>query len=282
MPSDQINHTNGLVVVGDIHGARTKAQYLAHFFAGIHKTQPLAGILLVGDLADNVLPTKKRPTEGQMYMWKQGVLGVLRIFAEVGVPVLWVGGNHDMPNTQAHLLGETPANAINVDGRRETVGGWTVGGLGGSPDKFGWPYEWEEKDARRCLLEDVGDVDVLLTHTPALGCLDRTLRGEHVGSPAIMEQVSAHYFVVCGHIHEALGIEKVQHPLGVTMLGNAGAIGYPYPAMHYLLLKQGTDGCAYQKAIYSVNLGSGWVRGLEESKDGIVTPKTYILSGEEA
>lgn len=56
------------------------------------------------------------------------------------------------------------------------------------------------------------DTDILITHSPALDILDKTSRGEHVGSKALhywFKYVGRPKLHVCGHIHEGYGQAEV-------------------------------------------------------------------------
>lgn len=54
------------------------------------------------------------------------------------------------------------------------------------------------------------DLDILLTHGPAYGFVDRVAHGLNVGSKELRDAVlkKKPRYVVCGHIHEAHGIEE--------------------------------------------------------------------------
>lgn len=54
------------------------------------------------------------------------------------------------------------------------------------------------------------DTDILITHSPAYGILDRITSGKHVGSKSLQMELFTRLkpkLFVCGHIHEAYGIE---------------------------------------------------------------------------
>lgn len=56
------------------------------------------------------------------------------------------------------------------------------------------------------------DVDVLLTHGPPHGVLDKVFTGAHVGDETLLKEVLSRYrpqFHVFGHIHEAYGATRV-------------------------------------------------------------------------
>lgn len=173
------------------------------------------GILLVGDLA--CAGWKLRRTPDRLARYRAEVDGLLRQVRERGLPLRWVPGNHDLPEQD---------DADNVDGRVEDFLGLRLAGLGGAgPARFGFAYEWPEFEAA-LRLEQVGAVDLLLAHCPPRDTpLDRTHRGEHVGSEAIAAWVGQQARVMaCGHIHEAPGV----HRLGDCLCVNAGGLGTPH------------------------------------------------------
>jgi Icc-related predicted phosphoesterase len=122
---------------------------------------------------------------------------------------------------------------LNVDGRVADAAGLRLFGFGGSgPSRFGFPYEWTEEEAQRALAAVFPPslergIDIFLSHAPpAETTLDRTHQGEHVGSRTVRQwlaRIRPRLFV-CGHIHEAWGVEEVD---GVPCL-NAGSLGEPH------------------------------------------------------
>jgi uncharacterized protein len=99
-------------------------------------------------------------------------------------------------------------------------------GASAMPPWYGTMYELSEADLDSALRggrEQLGVScrEVVLSHTPPRDTsLDRTHRGEHVGSLAVrqfIEEVRP-CLVVSGHIHEARGVEM----LGPTTLVNCG------------------------------------------------------------
>jgi Icc-related predicted phosphoesterase len=140
-------------------------------------------------------------------------------------PVLFVPGNHDLPDPPGDARG------VNCDGRRVEAAGISIAGFGGAgPTRFGFPYEWSEDEADRSLarlLEGSGPPDILLSHSPPSACaLDRTVHGDHVGSTAVRSWIgrARPRLMVCGHIHEAWGVERIED---VPCL-NAGGLGEPF------------------------------------------------------
>jgi hypothetical protein len=138
-------------------------------------------------------------------------------------PVLAIPGNCD----QKSILGALDASkAINLHGKAEQTGNIRFIGLGGSnPTPFNTPFELSEEEIEKTLEgmvcsaennEDCGTI-VLLTHAPPHGARDELPFG-HVGSKAIQKFVDRVDLIVCGHIHEAKGLEQV----GKTVVINPG------------------------------------------------------------
>ena len=179
------------------------------------RNERLDGVLIVGDffgemhLGDTYGSDQRATNQRHL---EQAVTTV----EQLGVPVLWVPGNHDTP----HLIGDG-----NVDGRLRSIVGIRIAGIGGSgPARFGFPYEWDEDEIRAL---ELPDCDVILSHTPPVDTsLDETAWGNrHAGSHAIRERAERHDGVlVCGHIHEAAGAVQLE---GCLCL-NAGALGQPF------------------------------------------------------
>jgi Icc-related predicted phosphoesterase len=171
----------------------------------------LEGVLLVGDLA---CAGRGRFVDGQRVEYLLEVDQVLKTVAQLGCPVAYVPGNHDV--RELTFSG-------NIDGSSVQMGDFKIAGIGGAgPDKFGFQYEWEEDEIRG---RPRTDVDVLLSHCPPAGTIfDRLPSGQHVGSEAVLERVNQMVGVaVFGHIHEAHGVGRI----GDCLCMNAGGLGPP-------------------------------------------------------
>ena len=197
-----------LGVIGDVHMELSVLDVVLAWLAA----RPLDGVLLVGDLANGGHVRRPRPVED----WRWDAHQVIARVAQLGVPVLAVPGNHDLPAL------EHPGD---VDGRVGVIGALRVGGLGGAgPARFGFPYEWSEADAA-ARLGQLPEVDVLLSHTPPWHRRDRTRRGAHVGSKSVLHWAATHAgFLACGHIHEDGGCDRE----GDCLVLNAGGLGQPF------------------------------------------------------
>ena len=173
-------------------------------------------------------------------------------------PVFIVRGNADLSNYDirkfAHTFGvELPflyqeLMAIRgvrlIDNRLAEFKGLRIGGIKYFTD-ICWAEEFElvaiEKIRRRALqdtekisrvLGRFGRLDIMLTHVPPYGVLDRvdstsippSWIGLHAGSRIILEYIRKQQprYVFCGHIHESEGFEK----LGLTEIYNLGMGSY--------------------------------------------------------
>jgi Icc-related predicted phosphoesterase len=201
-----------LAVIGDIH---SHAERLERVLARIASARA-DGILLVGDLGSGGLHLARFRSRSRIASYERSVKVVLERVQALGLPVLWVPGNHDLPDL------EGPGN---IDGRSAELAGLRIAGVGGSgPARFGFAYEWGEDEIRALA---VPACDVLLCHAPPLGTpLDVLARDRrHVGSQALRELAERHDGVyVCGHIHESPG--SIQ--LGRCLCLNVGGLGEPF------------------------------------------------------
>jgi len=210
-----------IAVIGDVHDHQQRLGQVLEW-AG---RDPVDLALLVGDVGlDPPWDVEGRTTgRADHDASVRRVLG--RVVDRLGRPLAFVPGNHDLRDAV-----EVP-RATNCDGRIVEIAGLRIAGFGGAgPTRFGFPYEWREAEADRALRRLLGGgeaPDVLISHSPpGPTTLDRTHRGLHVGSPAVRRWIgrARPRLVVCGHIHEAAGVERVR---GVTCL-NAGALGEPH------------------------------------------------------
>ena len=123
-------------------------------------------------------------------------------------------GNMD----EAEVDGMFTEMGINLNGRGVVIDEVGLFGLGGSPPTpFATPSEFSEQELDNTIrqaYEDVKEarIKILFSHTPPIDTLlDRVRSGEHVGSAAVrrfLEETDCSA-CVCGHIHEAVGTDKV-------------------------------------------------------------------------
>ncbi len=137
--------------------------------------------------------------------------------------VLAVAGNCDSAAIDDRLA----TLGVSLFGRGVLLQGVGFYGASAMPPWTGTMYELSEDEIAASLAAGRGQLmqpqrEVVLSHTPPRGTrLDRTRHGEHVGSVAVrqfIEQVQP-ALVVCGHIHEARGVDR----LGAATIVNCGS-----------------------------------------------------------
>ncbi len=200
-------------------------------------------ILAVSDIHDNVENVRKlREVERDLTV-------VLGDFVEFGKPrvdvvinileelssqtlTLYIPGNCDPPEA-THDLGVK--NTINLHEKYYRFGEFVFIGFGGSnPTPFNTPLEYPdteigtrlEKTLQAVLSEGILRQDevrsrlIVLTHTPPHETnLDLTKTGYHVGSTSLRAFLEKYCPLIhlCGHIHEAQGIERLNSTVSVNV-----------------------------------------------------------------
>jgi Icc-related predicted phosphoesterase len=143
-----------------------------------------------------------------------------------------IAGNHDVmfekdPGFARSLI----TNAIYLQDEGVEVMGLKFWGSPWTPFFCNWAFNLRTGEERRQKWERIPEgLDVLITHGPPAGILDRTYDGEHVGCSELLAKLASleseprlHVF---GHIHEAAGRER--HPGFRTEFVNAGALDGRY------------------------------------------------------
>jgi Icc-related predicted phosphoesterase len=145
-----------------------------------------------------------------------------------------VAGNMDSAAIDARLI----ELGVTLDGRGVAVGDVGLAGVSAAPfSPLHTPHEIPDEElARRAEagLREVSEcrVRILCPHAPPHGtACDRLRSGEHVGSPALRALVEREQpdLVLCGHIHESRGEDKI----GASRIVNPG----PVASGHYALVE---------------------------------------------
>lgn len=156
--------------------------------------------------------------------------------------VVVIAGNHDLSfdgsrreaNDGAREEGIAAlraAGAVYLEDDGCEIEGVSFWGSPWSMRFFDWAFQIDDEEHDRKIWSRVpSGVDVLITHGPPQGVLDRTYDGRHVGSPWLTQTAErvrprVHAF---GHIHEARGI-AVRH--GTTFV-NACTCDARYDPVH--------------------------------------------------
>jgi Icc-related predicted phosphoesterase len=141
--------------------------------------------------------------------------------------ILCIGGNHDFAFAAREERGRLVLeNAEYLVDERYEYRGRRFYGSPWTPELESWAYYADADELAERWRAIPDDTDVLITHTPPLGILDRTSRGIHCGCPRLRARVeelrpAVHCF---GHVHRSAG--RVQ--LGSTAFVNASAVDSRY------------------------------------------------------
>jgi predicted phosphodiesterase len=142
--------------------------------------------------------------------------------------IIFVPGNHDFaferwPGLVETLALEFPRVEVLIN-RGTTL---RMRGIYGSPFQP-WFCDWAFNfargpaggdEARTCWSRIPGDTEILITHGPVRGILDKTWDGEHVGCPQLLDRIGTLEKLrlhICGHIHEAYGTQQIGNVLYVN------------------------------------------------------------------
>ncbi|MEH3033971.1 MAG: metallophosphoesterase [Aeromicrobium erythreum] len=143
-----------------------------------------------------------------------------RLVALLGVPGVFVPGNHEPDTRQA-----APRGFVSADETVVEVAGLRVAGLGGCVRYNGGRHQYTQDQhadrARRVLRRAGGHgVDVLLTHAPPLGLGDEP-DPSHVGIAALHDLIDElrPSWHLHGHIHP-YGLRKPDRERGATTVRN--------------------------------------------------------------
>jgi Icc-related predicted phosphoesterase len=128
------------------------------------------------------------------------------LFRDPPVPTYTVPGNTDSDEARARMV----EMGMDIHFKQVTVEGITIAGAGGcTPPPFRTAFVVEEEEYDTKLPPVLEGAQLLASHGPARGLLDRSLfGGMRVGSKAVFRAVerARPAVVLSGHIHEARGI----------------------------------------------------------------------------
>ncbi len=149
-----------------------------------------------------------------------------------------IGGNHDFYLEKEHLEAKILLNnAIYLNDSGIEIGGLKIWGSPISPEFHDWAFNRKRGQEIRKHWELIPtDTDILITHCPPYGILDKTNDGRNEGCRDLLKIVNQikprlHIF---GHIHEAYGQTKINDIIYV----NASMVGLSSWIAKYWFIKQ--------------------------------------------
>lgn len=123
---------------------------------------------------------------------------------------VFVAGNHDFicEKEPALFRSWVPASCIYLEDEAVEIEGVRIWGSPITPQFFDWAFN-RERGAAICShwVNIPEGLDLLVTHGPPAGILDRTAHGDHAGCEDLLRRIEAARprYSVFGHIHEAHG-----------------------------------------------------------------------------
>lgn len=124
---------------------------------------------------------------------------------------IFIAGNHDFffeRKNQNEINAILPSNVIYLNNSGITIEGINFWGSPNQPIFFDWAFNKTEEELIKTWNKIPTNTDVLITHSPPFGILDKTIRGKSVGCTALKKRVTIikPKINVFGHIHESYGI----------------------------------------------------------------------------
>lgn len=190
-----------LLVISDIHGNFQRIKQLNSQI--LHHIPDL--IILCGDITH--------------YGNMSTAYDTLNQLAAGSIPTFFVPGNLDP--SELRNQSNIP-HARNLHGNSVKSNEYTFIGLGGSVyTPFQTPFELRENKIQTLLYLAYNQIltkskHIIVSHNPPYNTqLDKTSLGDHVGSKALRAFIveTQPLLVLCGHIHEALGIDRINNSL---------------------------------------------------------------------
>jgi Icc-related predicted phosphoesterase len=140
-------------------------------------------------------------------------------------PAVLVPGNAESAEELTDACRDWPSAHV-LHGSGVRIDGVDFFGIGGAipVTPFGsWSYDFSEEEAKQ-LLSTCPIGGVLVSHSPPKGTVDRSSKGQNLGSSAVREAVERcrPKLVVCGHIHGSWGVREM---IDATTVINAGPEG---------------------------------------------------------
>jgi hypothetical protein len=178
-----------IYAVADIHAVQKRLQRIRSVLS---EHQPDV-LVIAGDIINYIYPEK-----------------TFNFLNDLSIPVLAVRGNSDPVYLEKYFNKFSNLTSLHLN--RKTVQSIPFTGLSGTiPLPFRNRIGWREQYLMDQVSPMVDSQTVFVVHTPPWGSLDQVMGRFHSGSKMVrnlVEQTQPR-LLICGHIHEAAGVENI-------------------------------------------------------------------------
>lgn len=151
-----------------------------------------------------------------------------------------IAGNHDFYAAEQPIafLNELPSGIQYLNDTGTEIGGLRIWGSPVQPDLIGWAFGRARGQQMKLHWDLIpAKTDILITHTPPYGILDRASSGKVLGCEELLRRSSliqpkVHVF---GHIHASYGQERIDSTLYINGSNMDSAKGLVNPPMTFEL-----------------------------------------------
>ena len=189
-----------IVIISDVHNLISKISF------------PEADLLLIaGDLTNS-------GKIKELSKFNQD-LEIIKPLYKYGI--VCISGNHDFALQEQPILAKSLiTNANYIEDQLLEINGIKILGSPYSKFFYNWafnlhPGEQLEKEWAKI----PNNADIIMTHGPCYGILDKVPRGEIVGDKQLLEailKIDSAKLVICGHIHHSYGYHREHNKLFVN------------------------------------------------------------------
>lgn len=194
-----------IYAAADLHG---NSAHLALLRQGLRESQPDV-LVLAGDILQ----------------YGRG-RDLMRVLGSIHLPVFYVRGNSDPFCMERWAAATGNLRSLHLN-PISFLGFHFVGVSGTIPLPFHTLVGWREPHTLGRLATLLHSHSILVTHTPPRGCCDKVLGRFSAGSRGLARRIAeiAPRVVICGHIHEAAGFDRIGTTLVVNCALGAGRRG---------------------------------------------------------
>lgn len=130
---------------------------------------------------------------------------------------IMIGGNHDFfaEENEDKLRSMLPPGVIYLNNESVEIEGYKIFGSPNTPNMPMWAFSKMEDKMNQFYDKIPADTQILITHSPPFGILDKSSRGINCGSSTLLEKIGSLQLKanIFGHVHNASGVIELD---GVT------------------------------------------------------------------